>query len=143
MILRIPEIGNRFRLTKDWEFRLYPESRTTPLVALLFGVSPKSDLITELEYSYHIGRSPNPYVKFMVGDYFPATLLKGAILKIDRMYIRQGAHEYNSITFYLQEGKGFIHGTDRTYEVPKNKSVRFWAKLAEVNNAEMEWILEG
>jgi hypothetical protein len=43
------------------------------------------------------------------------------VLRIDRIYIRNGASDFDSISFYA--------------EIPKIKSKpRFWAKLVDINN---------
>jgi hypothetical protein len=64
----------------------------------------------------------------------PVTLPTGTQLKVDRIYIRKGASDYSSLTFYIQQtslpalqpvkkgGKAFSKGRKR-----------FWAKLADVN----------
>jgi hypothetical protein len=60
------------------------------------------------------------------------TLPVNTILKLDRIYIRQGSEEYDSITFLVEDcpypelrgkkAKGFLTG-----------KLRFWAKLDDVN----------
>lgn len=56
----------------------------------------------------------------------PITLPKGSVLIVDRIYIRNGGSEYDSITFRLAE---------TPTEKPKGKKslCRFWAKLRDVN----------
>lgn len=57
----------------------------------------------------------------------------GTILSIDRIYIKKGLSDFNSITFYAKNlensGKG-----------KKPKALRFWAKLEDCNNIEFEKI---
>jgi hypothetical protein len=48
------------------------------------------------------------------------------ILKVDRIYIKKGSPEYNSITFYIE--------TTECPELKKKKGLRFWAKIADVND---------
>lgn len=49
------------------------------------------------------------------------TFPKDTILKVDRIYIRKGAEDFSSLTFYVTINK---------------KAYRFWAKLEDVNNIE-------
>jgi len=53
------------------------------------------------------------------------------ILKVDRIYIRKGLPDFNSITFWLEESP--------LLKIKKKK--RFWTKLADANKIECE-ILE-
>lgn len=49
------------------------------------------------------------------------TFPRGTVLEIDRIYIRKNAAEFSSVTFKIRE---------------KNKVLRFWAKLEDVNKIE-------
>lgn len=51
-------------------------------------------------------------------DSIPALLKKGSTLKVDRIYIRKGASDFSSISFYVTLG---------------SKKYRFWAKLDDCN----------
>lgn len=57
----------------------------------------------------------------------PVTIPANSLLKLDRIYIRKGNSEYDSLSFYLKDIAG---------EKPKilGKSGRFWAKLEDCNN---------
>lgn len=55
------------------------------------------------------------------------TLPTGTNLKVDRVYIRKGAKDFSSITFFMV--------------LPEKKSVRFWAKIPDVNTMEGRPIL--
>ena len=55
-------------------------------------------------------------------------LPESTILSIDRIYIRKGASDYSSISFYLKS-----HPTMITKKKP-----RFWAKLEDCNNIMFE-----
>ncbi len=110
MKMYIPEIGDRIVLTQDWSLTLYDEYRNTELMKSK-GLKP----------SNRWTRDPKSY---------PVTIQKGVELKIDRVYIRkntwgQDAGKFSSITFIIPNS-------------PKNKSVRFWAKLKDVNNIEFK-----
>jgi hypothetical protein len=78
----------------------------------------------------------------------PCTLPKGSQLRVDRIYIRKGVSDYNSVTFFLigaanppevhnrvaiqVMGPGERRELPYTVKKPK-KPVRFWAKLDDVN----------
>lgn len=56
----------------------------------------------------------------------PVTLPKGTVLTVDRLYIRKGATNFDSLSFYIgnaPKGVGF----------KKQGKIRFWAKLPDVN----------
>lgn len=59
------------------------------------------------------------------------TFPKGSILKVSRIYIRNGQKNFDSMTFFVKFPKDFI---------PKKLSgrKRFWAKLENCNNIEFE-----
>jgi hypothetical protein len=122
MKLYIPENGDEIRLLADWTFDLYNEDRNSSLMEKI-GDTRK--------------------VTWGGGNYgtIPCTIPAGAVLKIDRVYIRKGNKEYSSITF-LWKGEAlpsrmetYLNG--ETYKVPRIP-IRFWAKLSDVNNIEFE-----
>lgn len=70
------------------------------------------------------------------------TLPIGTILAVDRIYIRKGASDYSSITFYAKN-----LGTSEVKNIWSGKSTkfkaqRFWAKLSDCNKIEFEQILD-
>lgn len=112
MNLYIPEIGDRFKLEEDWTFTLYNEQRNWDFYALLVDESIKTMSWSEQKKN--------------VKD-TQVTLPKGTVLKVDRIYIRQGADKYSSLTFYAEIGEG------GTGSFGKPKHPRFWAKLSDCN----------
>ena len=108
MKLFIPAVGYRIKLTNDWTFALYDESRNTTLFQYLRQTLPARPM-----------------------RYVTVTLPSGSMLEVDRVYVRNanknktGDDDYDSVTFRL------------LLDNSKNK-VRFWAKLADVNNVEYE-----
>jgi hypothetical protein len=70
------------------------------------------------------------------------TLPAGTILAIDRIYIRKGASDFSSITFYAKElGEVTMPGSKWSWENKKpikRKAQRFWAKLTDCNNIEFK-----
>jgi hypothetical protein len=107
MRLYVPEIGDRLRLEKPWTFKLYYESRN-------------EGLLSHFGFTYDWRRPTD--------DYEEVTLPKGTVIKVDRVYIRQGAMAYSSISFWA-EGIGSSAGS---FGKPKG-SARFWAKLEDCN----------
>ena len=97
----IPEIGDHIVLTEDWSFDLHAEVRNRDL-AIFNGF--------DLEYFGHgfdyIGyrfTKPGEVAKpETVYETIPVTIPKGTILAIDRIYIRKGASDYSSITFFAK-----------------------------------------
>jgi hypothetical protein len=69
-------------------------------------------------------------------DRLDVTLPAGTVLSIDRIYIRKGASDFSSITFYAK-GLGEIQKQpstwDRNPKPKKKKALRFWAKLEDCN----------
>ena len=137
MKLYIPELGDEIRLIADWNFGLYNEDRNTSLMAYM------ADF-----------REPGYFWRKDVAP-IPCTIPAGAVLKIDRIYIRKGQEDFNSITFcwqgmaipahmeeittyvWLPDGKGVYQPTGKLRKVPK-KPIRFWAKMSDVNTIEFE-----
>jgi hypothetical protein len=111
MKLYLPEIGDVLRLTKDWEFTLYNESRNVKLFEVF-----------NIEYE-------NRYFARDNVPNYNVTLPKDTELKIDRIYIRKGASEFSSASFFIHS-----HPSDDNF-----KGARFWAKLNDVN--EIEFII--
>jgi hypothetical protein len=126
MKLYIPEIGSEIRLTANWTFDLYNEDRNSTMME--FMGDPR-----KIAWS-----------KF---DAIPTTILAGEILKVDRIYIRKGLEEYSSLTFYWKGKRTNSKMVEKwstaylgTHHVDKidlvkqpARAVRFWAKLADVN----------
>jgi hypothetical protein len=70
------------------------------------------------------------------------TLPASTVLAVDRIYIRKGASDYSSITFYAKElGEVNMPGNRWSWgnqKATKRKAQRFWAKLADCNTIEFE-----
>lgn len=109
MKLYVPEIGDRLKLTTDWQFDLHSEYRNKSLME-------------------HFGFTFN-YRNEKINK---VTIPAGTVLKVDRVYIRQGLQEWSSISFYAEgigKGKGSFG---------RPKTARFWAKLSDCNRIEFE-----
>jgi hypothetical protein len=135
MKLYIPNLGDQLRLVSDWTFLLYNEGRNESLMEFL-----KDNRETE-------------YATRMTG--LPVTIPAGNILKVDRIYIRKGQEEFNSMTFLwkdmsipgrTEERTGsrfdslFAKAPTKfkyTKKIPK-KPVRFWVKMDDANQIEFD-----
>lgn len=137
MNLYIPSLGEQLCLTADWSFDLYNEYRNDTLMEYL-GVD-------------HVeGQMPIMPVHTRVA------LPTGTILKMDRIYIRKGSEDFDSITFLLVGAKtkpktitrkavaiGGENGRQEwEYEQKKPaRPVRFWVKLKDANSIEFRKVL--
>lgn len=118
MVVRlfIPAVGYRIRLTHDWSFDLYDERRNDTLALEL--------LSAEAFNRRDRRRWDDPITKA------PVSLPAGTVLEVDRVYVRnvnktkEDGDDFDSVTFKVVSDAG--------------KKVRFWAKLADVNNIEYE-----
>lgn len=114
MQMYIPKLGDSIKLTAPWTFMLYNERRNESLIEAYL-INPTTMYGTKLQN---------------------ITLPEGIILKIVRIYIKQGNQEYNSISFSI--------ATKKTPLLFKTKgAVRFWAKLDDVNKIEFEKVESG
>lgn len=126
MKLYIPEIGDSIKLLSPWTFDLYNEDRNSSLM--------------------EVTKDPRKVIWTGHKDFgaLPCTIPAGTVLKIDRIYIRKGVKDYSSITF-LWKGMSTESRIEKylwdgsEYKVPR-KPVRFWARLADVNNIEFEQV---
>jgi len=99
MKIQIPDIGDKLIITAPWTFKLYSESRNDSLILRETGLHYKRE--------------------YPVKTYINVTLPIGTELLIDRIYIRKGAKEFSSMSFFMDS---------------KPNKIRFWAKLKDINN---------
>jgi hypothetical protein len=62
-----------------------------------------------------------------IAENFEVKIPKDSVLKIDRIYIRKGASDFSSVTFYIESIPG----------VKLKNKIRFFANLNDVNNIEV------
>lgn len=137
MKLYIPEIGDIIILNEDWTFSLFNEYRNEKLVSFL-SLDQKPSFNDVYAARRALGANhlasqearTQLHIKYeqLQREYdtpWTITLPKGSILRVDRIYIRKGASDFSSITFYLLE-----------HPTITGKKPRFWAKLSDVNNIE-------
>jgi hypothetical protein len=84
----------------------------------------------------------NDRAKEIMKPSLTVTIPAGTTLAVDRIYIRKGASEYSSITFYAKNlGEVTLPGSRWSWGRTKSKKVkaqRFWAKLADCNTIEFK-----
>lgn len=146
MKINIPEIGTEMVLSKDWNFTFLYKWRNEKFFELNFPgysfvsfadvdyiVKEEINSLIEIDcfrlelgtYQEILGNYmrnyPNDFLRFE--DVNSLTLPVGTYLKVDRVYIRKGAKDFSSVTFWCQK-PGY------------KKKYRFFAKLEDVNNIE-------
>lgn len=126
MKLYIPEIGDRIELLEDWTFKLYNESRNKSVIEAL----QLKDKYTERDQR---SRSVDGY---------DATLLKGTVLTVDRIYIRNGNKDYSSLSFIISSTHDERFVSKKGAFGSKQQYGRFWAKLEDVNQIEYRSLSE-
>ena len=107
----VPTLGTKIQLAKDWKFKLFNEYRNDSLWGIISGK----------EYVRNWRDEPATPI--------PVTFPKGTVLSIDRIYVRRGKTDYDSLTFNL------ISTSHEKLQKKKGR-IRFWAKLADVNAIE-------
>ena len=109
--LTVPHIGTRLTLTRGWVFTLHTERRNSDF-AQRMGIKDKDG--------------------HWRGDSAKVSLPSGTVLVVDRIYIRQGAADFDSISFRLKKGD---HPDKKVWG-------RFWVKLGDANRIHCEWDME-
>jgi hypothetical protein len=149
MKLYIPRLGDVLTLSKEWSFKLYNEGRNDSLLNH-FGLEWKQ-YHTSTPYPYPLYSKKyydwintkgafeewkkTTYDKWLKeylewkkeNDFYTITFDAGTQLKVDRIFIRKGAAEFDSVTFNVVT----INGN-------KAKKLRFWVKLDDANELEFE-----
>ncbi len=137
MKLCIPSIGDELRLTEDWTFPCFTERRNIDFIKKM-----RPDVIPEDASRYTHNDTQSVAI----------TVPKGSLLSVQRIYIRSGKKEWDSITFALREvpralppepepataGKGRKKKPTAPKKTTKKATGRFWAKLRDVNEIECE-----
>lgn len=124
MKLYIPHLGDKLTLESDWTFSVHFEHRNNGLTDLMENLSSYSVASKAPGFDY---REWGNQFRKVRGEYpKPFTLPAGTILSVERIYIRMGASDYDSITFRVQSSP------DERFK----KKVRFWVKLDDANKIE-------
>ena len=128
MKLFIPTIGTKLRLTEDWTPTLIYETRNHDAWAAF-------ELANQPNDRWHSYRDRI----FLPG---PGTISvpKDTTLIVDRIYIRKGAGEFDSITFVIVDSPNKRLVTKKYGGTFTNRQCRFWVSLDDDNKifAEVE-----
>jgi hypothetical protein len=108
MQLFIPTIGTKLKLEAEWSFTIIAAGRNDSLLR-----------------AAGLGAIANHGVMYKDKTVGKVTLPKDTVLTVDRIYIRQGKKDYDSITFVVRDSPQF-----------GNKRARFFVRLSEVNGME-------
>ena len=143
--LHIPQIGECIELGSNWSFDLYFEARNLSFLELMqahqhvttaVGQAVSADI-----YAQHYNWGNTSYKGKALKLYgIPVklermTIPAGAKLSVDRIYIRKGQGEFDSITFNLLKGSAnhVIYEDGIVQPVSFRGKVRFWVKLKDAN----------
>lgn len=154
--LNIPRLGDQIILGANWQFNLIAESRNEALIKAT-GVDQKT--AEDLAYSWAgsirkyqwdkaagdalakgwtfvLDKDSKPTDTYAIGvASFPFEIPAGAVLSVERIYIRRGQADFDSLSFSLIRDS--VKGTDFGDKLPKKGRIRFWAKLDDVNQIQI------
>ena len=122
MKLFIPPLGTVLTLAQPWTFRVFDESRNESLIDLAGLTEAQEKRWSSVGGSWKLQDIPLGTFTFPVGTR----------LVVDRIYIRAGSKDFDSVTFRATE---YTTKVRTGLKGKKEKSVRFWAKLEDVNAA--------
>lgn len=150
----IPPLGSVVRLEEEWRFPLHHERRNEKLMELaklvpLFKqehwgkhwrdihIANRKRLIEMSNWIFDGVDEHHPHAvnyAYWTGDWsHPFSFAEDTELKIDRIYLRQGQKDFDSVSFRSNCWVSKISAP--AARIPrKTKSIRFWAKLSDVNN---------
>lgn len=120
MKFNIPSIGDQVKLIKDWNAPIPVESRNDKFICLM-DPSQHDNVKKNMWYWYEESKKPMSFVNVVIP--------KGTQLTVDRIYIRKGKKEFDSISFVVTELPGKELGK-KIFGI----RARFWVKLAELKN---------
>jgi hypothetical protein len=127
----IPTVGSRITLTQDWTFTLIGEYRNQKFYVQMHGEQPRGFWKHDGPARY---QHTQPYVEATT------TLPAGSVLRVDRIYVKKGIGEFDSVTFICEA----MPKSEPTQREPWTKSKtkivgRFWAPLNQVNEIVGVW----
>lgn len=121
----IPEIDSKLRLNKDWTFDLHFAHQNSTI----FTADGHPKTLSRCE-------EREPYKR---------TLPAGSEFLVSRIYVRNGAKDFSSITLYITKTTDKALTAVKPRRIPfEHRSIthygRFWVKLTDFNDAEFEVI---
>ncbi|MFP3609249.1 hypothetical protein SB778_03930 [Paraburkholderia sp. SIMBA_050] len=144
--LHIPRLGTEIVLAEDWAFPLFDEYRNQNMQSAVGLRTPQQSvddfwqlsrgdrtaLVSRTKWRLADGTLPDQSHEYSHMCH-PLTIPAGALLTIDRIFIRKGAPDFDSVTFWLKAKQTPVTINGRALK----RSVRFWAKLDDVNRIEV------
>lgn len=124
--IHIPKLGDKLTLRRPWKFKMLMEHRNAIFAADLGLIAPiKSvwDFEMDLRKTMKRGEERGKW---------DVELPYGTELIVDRVYIRKGGSEFDSVSF-------FVHAPRPAGCSGKGKKRRFFASLDDVNRIIGEW----
>lgn len=109
MRLNVPTLGTELVLAEDWSFDLHAEYRNHDFWCA----------VSDEEYRYDSTKTR-------------VTLPAGSKLKVDRIFIRKGAGDYDSMTFWLVDCPNKAWAPKKVGGTATTR-LRFWVKLDDAN----------
>ena len=120
MKLFVPPLKTELKLTSAWTFDLHHEHRNKKMFEFM-NLDYTNPWQWRRGHDDRWGRLPDPV---------SIKLPKGTVLVVDRIYIRQQAEDFDSITFRIKSFPG---------KSPSGKkTARFWAKLDDCNGINVQ-----
>lgn len=134
MRLFVPHIGEELTLIDDWRFVTLCEARNTTLFnAFAIPSEDRWEPADARSYRWATVDGLDTYKTKPVAF----TLPEGTILKVDRIYIRKGQDDYDSLTFIVADSPDKRLLTKK-HQGTSPKPVRFWVKLKETRTMEVK-----
>lgn len=118
MKLFVPPLRTRLKLLEPWSPRLFAEHRNYDIWAHLTAGAPP--------------------VKWNSDHFAHVTFYEGMILAVDRIYIRNGQLDFDSITFTIYDGPMLNLVSKSRGGTWTGRAPRFWVKLEDANGMEVE-----
>lgn len=122
----VPTIGSDLILTKSCTVTIHSERRNWTFLKSI-GMTV-NQIYADKNYGNLSVENQSLADKYKVNVSLRDVSLKipaGTVLSVNRIYIRQGAEDFDSMTFFCKGNKDFPKG-------------RFWLKLTDVNNFEIK-----
>jgi hypothetical protein len=125
MNIFIPEIGTEIKLTQGWVFYLYTDYRNDSIFQALGTHKDNLKQVFPKDSTGYL----KCYEMFLPAD---------TVLKVNRVYIRQGISGYSSVTFSICDTTHPFLIYHKKLKKTKKQFGRFWAKLCDVNKIQCE-----
>jgi hypothetical protein len=123
MLINIPRLGQEITLAVDWSAPLEAEYRNYDIYCHLNQMDDNPVKIDGNSAYYMNSLNQRPMI---------LTLRAGTVLSVERIYIKKGAPDYDSITFRIKSNPDKAMSPKKAGGTFKGK-LRFWVKLDDAN----------